>query len=149
MPQIEIIPTTAAHIAELRRTIREGDRLEIENTSGSCAKGLWRSFKQGLCNKTGLVDGCVAACWGVGGVYGGQVGEPWLLTSGEVLKVSPLTFSRIYRQEAEKMLQLFPRLENWVDSNYGSAVRLLKISGFTVDEPQKLGNGMFSRFWRE
>lgn len=148
-PIIEIVPTTIAHIRELGDTIREGDRREIESYGFSHHKGLWRSFKGGLNNKTALIDGRVAACWGCGGVYMGDKGQPWLLTSYEVYKISPLKFARIYQREVKNMLKLFPRLENYVDAQYDAAVRLLDIVGFTLEEPQALGNGLYRRFWME
>lgn len=144
--EIEIIPTTAAHIRDLVKVIRDEDRQEVESFGVSIEKGLWRSFKGGLGNRTAFIDGKIAAIWGVGGVYMGKNGKPWLLTSTEVDRISPLRFARIYQQEVYKMLDLFPRLENFVDSRYNKAIRLLKIIGFDIGEPEKIGNGMFCKF---
>lgn len=145
-PVIEIVPTETRHIRELQRTIREKDRKEIENYGFTCNKGLWRSYKTGLRNMTALFDGKVAAVWGVGGSYMGGTGQPWLLTSDEVYKISPLKFTRIYQKEVYKMLELFPYLMNYVDAGYNEAVRLLQIVGFELGEPEKLGNGMYRKF---
>lgn len=146
LPEIVIVPATPAHIRELSQTIREKDRAEIENYGFSCAKGLWRSYKQGLNNQTALINGKVAACWGVCGVYLGDVGQPWLLTSEEVYKISPLRFARIYQREVYAMLEVFSRLENYVCASYPEAIRLLSIIGFTIGEPEKLGNGNYRHF---
>lgn len=143
---VTVVPTISAHIRELNNTIRESDRKEIESFGFSCAKGLWLSYKKGLMNKTALIDGKVAAIWGCGGVYMGSIGTPWLLTSKEVKKISPLKFARIYQREVYEMLRLFPTLVNYVDSDYHEAIRLLEIIGFTVGEPEQQGNGMFRRF---
>lgn len=148
-PEIVIVPTTAAHIRELMGTIREKDRLEIENFGWTHGKGLWRSYKQGLGNSCALIDGKVAAVWGVCGSYLGDTGQPYLLTSDQVYKVSPLRFAKIYQREVYKMLEHFSRLENWVCAGYPEAIRLLSIIGFTIGEPEKVGAGMYRKFLLE
>lgn len=146
VPQVVIVPTTAAHIRELSRTIRAKDKAEIENYGFTHTKGLWRSFKQGMFNRTALIDGKVAACWGVVGTYLGSTAQPYLLTSDEVYKISSLKFARIYQREVYEMLSMFPYLVNWVDASYEQAVRLLSIVGFDIGEPEKMGGGMFRKF---
>lgn len=145
-PEILIVPAIAAHIRELSQTIRDDDRKEIEIFGISCEKGLWRSFKTGLMNQTALIDGRVAAIWGCAGTYMGTVGQPWLLTSYEVEKISPLRFAKIYQKEVFKMLNLFPHLSNFVAADYEKAVRLLSIVGFTIGEPEKIGQGIYRKF---
>lgn len=146
VPEVTLVPAAPAHVRELRETIRDSDKREIEGYGFSCSKMLWRSYKGGLMNTTGLVDGKVAAMWGVGGSYMGETGQPWLLTSEEVNKISPLKFARIYQKEVMKMRKLFPHLENYVSADYEAAIRLLDIVGFSLGEPQKIGSGMFRKF---
>lgn len=148
-PELVIVPTTSAHIRELQRTIRDKDRAEIENYGFTCAKGLWRSYKQGMFNQTAFIEGRVAACWGMEGTFFGDTGKPWLLTSSEVYKISALRFAKIYQNEVYKMISLFPRLENYVCASYPEAIRLLSIIGFTIGEPEKVGGGMFRKFSME
>lgn len=145
---IEIIPTERRHLWELAENLRENDEKEIMGFGFSNRRVLWQSYRQSIFSRTALIDGKVAAIWGVGGVLMGDTGRPWLLTSPESLKVSPLRFARIYRREVQKMLKLFPNLENFVDSTYNQAVRLLEIVGFKLDEPQPIGKtgAMFRRF---
>lgn len=146
MPRIITVPTRPEHIRELNKNLREGDRNEIESYGFSAAKGLWKSYKNGLMNQTAVVDGKVAACWGVGGTYMGSVAAPWLLTSYVVHDISPLQFARIYQKEVHKMLKMFPKLENYVLASYNEAVRLLQIVGFEIGEPEQLGNGIYRKF---
>lgn len=145
-PEVIIVDANSAHIRELRETIRDQDKHEIESYGFSCARGLWRSFRGGLMNKTALIDGRVAAIWGVGGTFMGETGQPWLMTSDEVRKISPLKFARLYKKEVDKMLELFPRLENYVSESYHESIRMLSIVGFTIGEPERVGNGMFRKF---
>ena len=142
---VEIVSTTLAHIRELNANLREADRKEIEVYGMSAKKGVWLSYKTGLGNKTGLINGRVAACWGCGGAYLGRVGRPWLLSTDQVYKISPLKFARIYQKEVRKMLKLFPVLVNWVADDYEEAKRLLQIVGFTLGEPEQLGAGGWYR----
>lgn len=78
----------------------------------------------------------------------GDVGRPWLLTTYAAEKISPLRFTRIYQDEVLRMLDVFPRLVNYVDSRYTKATRLLDIIGFELDEPEPMGvNGiLFQKF---
>ncbi len=145
-PEIEIVPTTAAHVRALSATMREMDRREVQTFGWSAEKSLWRSFKRSVQVKTCLIDGAVAAIWGVGGEYMGEVGAPWLLTNENVYKVSALKFTRIYQIELKSMQQLFPTLSNYVLSDYSEAVRMLEIVGFELGEPELIGKEMFRKF---
>lgn len=138
MAEIEIVETIPAHVLELRETLREEDASEICKFGIPIRKALYRSYKNAIMCRTGLIDGRVGAIWGLGGVLLGEVGRPWLLTGSAVKEISPLTFARIYAQEVQEMLGHFPVLENWVDASYTKSVRLLKIIGFTLDEPMKI-----------
>lgn len=146
--KIEIVETTAEHVRKLAGNLREGDIHEIEIYGFPTNKALWRSFKGSILRRTALVDDKVAAIWGVGGVPLSETGQPFLMTSVEVEKVSPLKFVRIYQEEVLRMLQLFPRLVNYVDAAYTKAVRLLDIIGFEIGDPEPLGlkGALFRKF---
>lgn len=146
---VTILQCTQDHIRELKDNLRHNDRTEIENFGWSAGRGLWRSYKQGINNMTAIIGGEVAACWGVVGTYIGDQGKPWLLTSSAIHKISPLKFARLYQLEVHKMLNSFDRLENYVCNEYPGAIRLLSIVGFTIEEPQKLGDGMYRKFYIE
>lgn len=148
-PMVTIVDAIGPHTISLKDNLRTQDADEILRFGITVQHALWQSYKTSVIRKTALIDGRVAAMWGVAGVFMGRVGVPWLLTSPEVKKVSPLRFCRIYQIEVMNMLKLFPRLENYVAMEYTAAIRLLEIIGFTVESPQKLGNGMFCKFWIE
>lgn len=148
-PEVVILDTLPEHVRDLKDTIREADKREIEGFGYSYQKGIWRSFTTGLTSKTALIDGEVAAIWGVGGTFLGDTGIPWLLTSDEVYKISPLKFTRIYQKEVYKMLHLFPRLENFCAAEYTEALRLLEICGFTLGQPEKIEKSMYVKFTLE
>lgn len=146
-PAISIITTVPGHIVELKANLRQEDAEEILRLGVTVPKALWYSYKHSLIRKTALIDGVVAACWGLGGIFLGKVGQPWLMTTPEIKRVSSLKFARIYQQEVIEMLKLFPKLENYVDAEYAGAVRLLEIIGFTVQSPESFGTGgMYRKF---
>ena len=150
---IEIIDTTREHLTELSKTIREADKKEINCFGITIAQALLVIHKEAVWGRTALIDGKVGAIWGLGkgGSDSGQVGKPFLLTSKEVLTIPPITFVRIYKKELDYMLQLFPKLVNYVDSTYNESIKLLRICGFTIGEPEPFGiNGhMFRKFSME
>ena len=86
--------------------------------------------------------------WGVHGNMLGLTGTPWLLTTYECEKVSPIIFAKIYHNEVMQMLKWFPVLVNYVDATYEKSIRLMELVGFTVGNPiliEKTG-AMFRRF---
>lgn len=151
MPRVEIVQTTPAHIRELAMTLRPHDRREAEAYGFPTNKILWRSYKNSIMRNTAFIDDQVAAVWGVNGTPLGDVGEPFLATSEIVDRISPLRFCRIYQEEVLRMLGIFPKLVNYVDSQYTKAVRLLDIVGFKIDEPLPFGphGTLFCRFSME
>jgi len=110
---------------------------------------LPKAYTDSVYCKTALIDEVPAAMFGLAGVILGNVGIPFLLTSTEVSRVSPLCFARVYKDQVDEMKQYFPYLENYVDANYTGAVKMLKIAGFSLDQPIKVGSGCYQRFYME
>lgn len=149
IPIINIAPSEPWDVSKLRNNLRPEDENEILRFGVSIQYALWRSYRRALIRKTAFIDGQIAAMWGCGGTFLGNKGMVWLMTTPEVKKVSPLKFTRIYQEEVNNMLKMFKRLENYVDAEYDCAIRLLDIIGFTIEEPQKIGLGMYRKFWIE
>lgn len=147
-PTIEIVDSTAEHVQKAGRNLREADAREATALGLEPHKILWRSYRTSILRRTVLVDGEVAAMFGVSGVLFGRTGQPWLVTTPTSERVSPLVFARIYKTEVAKMFAMFPNLENYVDSSYGVAIRLLKMNGFRVSAPETLGpnKALFCKF---
>lgn len=143
---IEVVESTAEHVRELSKTLRFKDRLEAERAGLHPEKGLFYSYRWASWRHTGLVNGKVAAMWGLHGVPLGYVGKPYLITGEAVNEISPIKFARIYKQEVQTMKQLFPILENYVDVKYKEAVRMLEIAGFNIGEPELFNGSYFSKF---
>lgn len=146
-PIVSIVPTTSSHIAYIKANLRPEDEAEILRFGVTVKHALWYSYKHSIVRRTALIDGVVVACWGMQGTLLGKTGIPWLMTTSGVKKVSPLKFARIYQSEVIEMLNIFNRLENYVDAEYTAAIRLLEIVGFALEDVTKIGNGMYRKFW--
>lgn len=134
----EITPTQRHHVAELGQNLRVADLSEVESVGMTGQRALWRSYRAAYYTATAIVDGEVAAVWGVGGSPLSRIGRPWLLTSPAVEKVR-LAFVREARYEVGKMLTMFPEMRGFVDSRYKGALRLLQTLGFDLSEPMPFG----------
>lgn len=133
-PVVTIRDSTWGDVLELKDDLREGEQKEIMAYGVSPQEGLVDSFRVSIMRRTALVDGKVAAMWGIRGTLLGEVGNPFLLTGHEALKVSPLVFTRVYINQLQDMKDLYPILENYVDASYDGAVKLLKLAGFKLEE---------------
>lgn len=135
-----ITDTTPEHIRLLGDSLRAGDRHEITCMGLSPRKALWRSYRQSIRRRTGIVDGQIAACWGLGGGFLDDVGQPWLMTSPAIEKIK-MSFAREARAEVHSMLEIYPRLEGYVAASYGQACGFLRFLGFELGNPIEIGAG--------
>lgn len=146
--RIEIVPSLSLHVPQLAKTLREKDRIEAEGLGLNPRKAVFKTYKGACYRRTCLIDDEVAAMWGLHGELLGNTGRPYLMTGTVCERVSPLTFARIYKQEVHVMKEFFPELVNIVDASYYEAIRILKLSGFTVSKPFCYGpeGRLFCRF---
>lgn len=134
----QILDCQPCHIRALSRSMRAEDRAEIEILGAMPRRELWRSFRTSLVARAALVDGEIAAAWGVCGPLFAPVGVAWLLTAPPVERV-PLACVRVGRQETREMLAFFPTIANRVHAPYERAVRFMRLLGFDVGEPEPFG----------
>lgn len=148
---IEIVPSTALHARELAYSLREKDRQEALGLGLDPVKGLFKAYRGACYRKTVLVHDEPAAMFGLHGNLLGTIGRPFLITGELVYQIPPIRFVKIYREEAQRMAEMFPRLENLVDSDYHEAVRLLEMSGFTVqkEKTEVMPGKFYQLFYRE
>lgn len=146
--KISLVTTTLDHIQELSKTLRDQDKQECLRLGFEPEKALYYSFKHAVIKRTGLINGKVAAIWGVTGTPLGITGQPYLVTSNEILKISPFKFARFYRKEVQAFNIIFPILENYVDASYIGAIRMLKVAGFKINttDPFITETGKFFKF---
>lgn len=143
---VEILDSVESHCEELIKTLRLDDKLEAIRIGLDPDTAILYSWSRGLYRKTGLINGKVAAIWGVMGTPMSFIGCPYLITGTEVTKISPIRFAKIYTKEVKQMKRLFPVLENYVDASYTGAVRMLRLAGFKLEGPVIVNNNDFYKF---
>ena len=138
--QVEIIPATLEHAAELSTRLRESDRLEIEAMSGrDPMEALASSIDRGVWSEALMIDGQVEALGGLGAVsmlFG--PGVPWLMGSDRLTERARWFLSESRRQVA-RMRGTYGELVNWVDARNVLSVRYLRRLGFAIDPPAPAG----------
>lgn len=147
---MEIVTATLAHVQELGKNMNAEDIAELKALGMKPHRALWRSWRVSVVRKAIIVDGEVAAIWGVVGGILGVSGAVWLLTGPKLRKLHPITIARIYRNEVRELLETYQVIENLVDCGYIGAVRMLKIAGFSFDAPMPIGKykSSFMRFYK-
>lgn len=147
---IEIADMQIAHVYELAKTLREGDRLECEAIDIDPKAMLRKAYYTSVMKKVTLIDGKVAGAWGIESTVLGYRGLVWLMTS-TLVEQAPLQLALAYRRSVSSMLKIFPRLENHCDSRYTRSLKMLQLCGFTVEDPTPYGpkNALFCRFHKE
>lgn len=135
--RVELVAASREHIAALIPRMRQKDCEEALNAGITVERAVWRSYRGSVFAKVALVNGEIAAVWGVCGTLG-RTGQPWLFTT-PVVERAKMHFVRIMRQEVKEMLVLYPRLLGLVDDAYAGAIRLLGAVGFKISEPFSYG----------
>lgn len=149
----EIVPAEVEHVYALAERLRPRDEKEIRDCGIKPRRALYRAFRNSVMCKTALIDGEVAAMWGLCvGLRPGvsplsDLGVPWLHTAAAVERI-PVSFVKVARAELALMRANRRRLESFVAADYGQAIKLLRVLGFTVERPMPIGaNGAaFCRF---
>lgn len=137
---IKIIPSEISHVYYLTKTMREADANTAVHFGVEPGDALLSSYQQSLYSRTALINGRVAAMWGLAGIYLGDTGNPWLLTGKMADCTTPFRFLSIYGEELYRMLDIFPVLEHWADASHVKSLRLLKLFGFILNKPEPLGS---------
>ncbi len=147
-----IEPAIPAHVYDLVANLRPLDEAEILGSGNSVKRSLWRAYRNSVLCKSAIVDGKVAAMWGLclnmrpGLSLLSDLGVPWLHTTAAVERL-PVSFVKVAKVELAAMLALRRRLENHVAADYAQAIKFLRLIGFTVEAPAAGVTGvMYCRF---
>ena len=140
MVNAQIVPATAEHIEAMLPHVRQADVDEFLATNGWSPR---RVLETGLRTSTfacaGLINGEVVTIFGVApaSMIGGN-GIPWLVSTHLVEKYQK-TFLRGSRHALQAMLDVYPRLENYVDERNYTAKAWLHWLGFHLEAPAPYG----------
>lgn len=142
-----VVPADGWHVLKLGDNLRAHDALEITSLGVTVRRALWASYRGSLYAKTLFVDGEIGAMAGLGGEALGNEGTPWLLTTAAVEAV-PIAFYKLAQAEIAHMLDMRPKLSNFVASHHTRSLRLLKGLGFTLEPERPFGpaSALFRRF---
>lgn len=143
------MPAEPAHMDELAKGLRAGDRLEIIGMGSTVEESFALTWRHSLLRQSVLLGGNVAAVGGVGGSPMGGVGQPWMLTT-ELFERIPIFMAKEGIRQTRAWLEIFERLESYVDAGYGRACGFLHVVGFKLDAPTRTESGIeVRRFWME
>jgi len=137
---LEQVPTTAEHIHRVARGMREEERLEVEALCGeSPLQALLRSRRESRVVFTCLdAQGQPVCIWGVSGPDADGYYCPWLLGTRRVPQ-NGIAFLRSCRAYLPAVLELYPRLRNWIDARYTQSLDWIRWLGFDVSAPRPVG----------
>jgi hypothetical protein len=147
MVNYRIIPSEFSHIGRLCGSLRYDDLAEISCFGLRPFTAVSRSYKLSYYRRSAVVDGELAAMWGLSGVMFGT-GQYWLLT-GKAIERIPVAFVKESLREIEVMLQMCSRIEGVVTTAYSKAVRLLEVLGFSLSPPFEVRGISVQRYWIE
>jgi hypothetical protein len=146
-----ITESEPSHLDQLHARLRALDCLELMACGTPAREHLQRCYDGAVLRKTAFVEGQLAAMWGLqcGTLLSGEA-YPWFLTTAAVERV-PIAVVKEARRHIEGMLEVRPRLVNYVLASYRGAVRLIGVLGFRLGPPEPMGkNGvLFRRFEME
>ncbi len=140
---IDIVTTTIEHLKELDQNIREKDKQEALNLGVEPLKALIQCHKYAVLRNTILINGRVAAVFGVTGNLFSEEHTLYLITSEVVTEIPHITFVRTYIHELEKLLSIFDKLNCYVDAEYKEAIKLLEFVGFRKEQTLILNDHEF------
>jgi hypothetical protein len=130
----QIVDATYDHAVQLAPRLRAADAAEVRASNGLPVEdALVLSVALSANAKAWLVDGKVAALFGVAPTGRPGVGAPWMVGSDDVLK-NKTFFLRQCRRYIHGFLEQFPVLTNYVDCRNIVAIQWLSWCGFALCE---------------
>jgi hypothetical protein len=144
---VSILPSTASHLVELARNLRREDR-EVIALVGQPQDVVRFNYQASFLSRTALLDGEVAAIWGLAAVAP-QVANLWLLTTPLIEHVSFPALVRLARREVDQMLRHRRRIIGIVATSHREAILLLEVLGFTIGSPTMINGAWFRHYWQE
>lgn len=138
MSEVEVIPATFLHAAQMADEVRADDMREIKAVGYfSALEALNDSLASSTKAWTGLVDGEIVCMFGVcpRNLVMGE-GSPWLISTDKIIRHQKI-FLRRCKFFVDEMAHDYNQLINYVDARNGIAIRWLRWLGFDI-EPAKL-----------
>lgn len=138
-PNLVVIPSVEAHAHALAPEMRAADATEVmAGEERTPLEALLVALARSDRPRTALINGEVAAMWGVAPVED-TVGVVWMLT-GKPVDVEPYLFMRRCKEELRNLFEDgWETLVQAIDARHAKAVRWARWMGFEVLEPVPFG----------
>lgn len=147
----EVIPASIEHIAPIAENMREADAIEVWLSARLTPYQAMKSgFEQSVKAWTIMQDDTPIGMFGVSSVSVlGDTGVPWLLGTDQMLTIKR-QFIRESARYLGEVLNLYPRLENYVHADNSASLKWLKWLDFNLSGPFSVGPEMadFYKFER-
>lgn len=145
---LTIAPSSIADVYRLAANMRAADARECTDMGSTPVKSVRNSFMNAILRQTAFVDGEIAAMAGLVGDVLTDVGYPFLFTTAAVER-APVAFVKAYLRVLAQFQKVKPILVTYVAADYASSIRLLKLAGFRIGDPQFAGGGVFCEARKE
>ena len=138
MRNIEVVPATEEHVAELIENMNRECRMECAALGARPAEAVWEAYRKSDQAYTGLSGGRVGAMYGIVpfAMLGGK-GRPWMLSTAVAGKEWLYTARASKKYILGALENKYSRLENVVDYRYKLSIRWLEWLGFTIEKPER------------
>lgn len=138
---VEFVQATQEHLSELARTMRPEDVQEVVSLGDTPQRALEESYQRSILVHAALIDGEVAAVWGIVPWEGatGQIANVWML-SGGVVNRRKRAFLQGSRKVLGGLLSMYPVLVAYIGAEHQKAIRWARWLGMEVRRPVPMGN---------
>lgn len=142
-----IIPAERSHIVHVVNNMREADVAEFRALGLSPLGALNLSLSGSTESWTGTIDDDPVCMFGVSpsSALTPHIGRPWMAGTSKLGRHSIL-FLRRCKPQVERMLAIYPILENWIASSNHLAISWLKWLSFEMLETATFGTTEFIKF---
>lgn len=151
MGKVKVVPATQELIDQLKGRLREADEREAWAMAQVSADiGMQLSYDRALLCWVALLDDVPFLVFGVSRKsLLSDTGTPWMLATDQITEAS-MAVLKLSKYYINTMLNIFERLEHYVDARNEISKNWLKWCGFTLCDPEPIGPGryMFHKFYK-
>lgn len=134
---VELREAKAWHCGAISRRLRRDYQALVDGVNQHAE--MRAVFDSSLsCRKALYIDGQLAAIGGVTGTDISAEAEIWLAVSEEAVRVNPITVTRLFKRELDKVLETRRRLVTVVLKNDRRGMMLAYFLGFRVCETREI-----------
>lgn len=128
---LEIVPCRLAHLRSIAPRLRAEERLELEELGEAPRHALFKVWRETIDPRAAVMDGQTIAVWGDAAPPLAGEGLLWLMTAAAVERI-PITFARVAKAEAERMLTARATLRSSVHLSCTRSLRFYRMLGFEI-----------------